>query len=141
MSFMNEEFFKELLGMFKMESEEHVTTILGQLNTLNQEINIDKKMEILEVLHRSAHSLKGAARTIGLVDIEPVCQSLEFSFSNIKRDKLNIPPELNSLIQDAVKELGEVLSSLDEKGHILKDKSRATQMIEDISLQVSALNK
>lgn len=141
MSFMNEEFFKELLGMFKMESEEHVTTILGQLNTLNQEINIDKKMEILEVLHRSAHSLKGAARTIGLVDIEPVCQSLEFSFSNIKRDKLNIPPELNSLIQDAVRELGEVLSSLDEKGHILKDKSRATQMIEDISLQVSALNK
>lgn len=141
MSFMNEEFFKELLGMFKMESSEHVTTIVDQLNALEQEINIDKKLEILEVLHRSAHSLKGAARTIGLVDIEPVCQSLEYSFANIKRDKLAIPPELNHLMQDAVKELGEVLTALDEKGHIVKDKSRAMQMIEDISLQVSALNK
>ena len=89
----------------------------------------------------SAHSLKGAARTIGLTEIEPICQSLESTFGVLKKQKLVIQPELFDMLKRAVDRLGKLLSSLNDEGKVSGDKSELIQLIDDISTAVTALVK
>ena len=70
MNVQDAEFFKELLAMFRMETEEHIQSIKSGLQELEKDPAPDKKSEIVEVIFKAAHSLKGAARTVGLVDID-----------------------------------------------------------------------
>jgi two-component system chemotaxis sensor kinase CheA len=141
MDIRESEFFKELLSMFKMESTEHIQTMLTGLDNLEKHANTPKQLEIAEIVHRSAHSLKGAARTIGLSDMEAPCQSLELNFSQLKREKTAIPPELFALFRQAVNKLGVLLASINENGKVVEDKSELVRLVEEINSKMATLNK
>ena len=64
-----EEFLKRLLATFKIEAEEHVTGISLGLIELEKQPPPDRQKEIIEVIFREAHSLKGAARSVNLSNI------------------------------------------------------------------------
>jgi two-component system chemotaxis sensor kinase CheA len=132
------EFFKELISVFKIESEEHLKTITEGLDEIENASPEGAVLDdILERIHRAAHSLKGAARTIGLTDIEPICQSMESVFSIYKRKKLAPSSEIGVLMQQAVEKLGEKLLSIDEQGQVKGDKSELIRLIDEINKQVS----
>jgi len=133
------EFFKELLSMFKMESEEHINAMVSGINKLEKTAPSDEQMTIAETVHRAAHSLKGAARTIGLVDVEPICQSLESIFSTLKKQKMSLPPEIFDMLNRVVDGLGKLLASLDDEGKISGDRSELMRLIDEINSQVALI--
>ena len=79
---------EQLLAMFRIEAEEHHHTIVNGLLALEKATAIDDQLPILEQTFRAAHSLKGAARTVNLAEIETVCQALEDVFARLKGQEL-----------------------------------------------------
>jgi len=136
---LDPEFFKELLSMFKMECQEHIQTMRDGIAKLEEIEPSDKQVEISETIHRAAHSLKGAARTIGLTDVEPICQSLESCFSILKRQKIEMPAELTSMLKRAVERLNDLLGTMDESGKVTGEKTELTVLIDDINSKVVTL--
>lgn len=85
MGAVEQELLKKLLAIFVVEAKEHIDAMTSGLVVLEQECPPQKRAEIVESVFREAHSLKGAARSVNLIEIERVCQSLEDEFSDLKR--------------------------------------------------------
>jgi two-component system, chemotaxis family, sensor kinase CheA len=134
-------FFKELLGIFKLETQEHIQSMRTGIGELERHQGTDKQLEVAEGVHRAAHSLKGAARTIGLADVEPICQSLETFFGILKRQKISMPPDLVGMLNRSVQNLETLLSTLNAEGKVTGDKSEITRLIEEIQYKISVLAK
>ena len=65
---------KELRDLFKIESAEHISRLEDGFLRLEKE---PENHALLEDVFREAHSLKGAARMLGLADIQDVAHSME----------------------------------------------------------------
>ena len=136
------DFFRELISVFKIESEEHIQTIKTGLSEIENSSPDGAALdEILERVHRAAHSLKGAARTIGLTDIEPVCQAMESIFSVYKRKRIAPASEITVLMQQAVDQLGKMLLSIDEQGQVAGDKSGLVRLMDEMNKQLSVMSE
>jgi two-component system chemotaxis sensor kinase CheA len=141
MDLKEESFFKELLKIFKIETDEHIQAMLKGVDDLVQYQETDKQIEVAETVHRAAHSLKGAARTIGLADVEPICQSLETSFSILKRQKVAIPPDLSDILKKTIRNLETLFGTLNDEGKVTGDKAELTRQIEEIQNKMVVLTK
>ena len=104
----------EILNIFREESEEQLQKL--NKNLLKLEANPKDSTAISE-LFREAHSLKGAARMIGLNDIQLIAHKLEDVFGMAKECRLNVTPEtidilckavdcVNSIVEDSIKTRG-----------------------------------
>ncbi len=133
MNYQDEDFFKQLLSMFKLEAGEHISLIKSGLTRMHETLSDDERTELLESAFRAAHSLKGAARTVGLTDIEPIGQSLENVFSIMKNKKLDCSDELSNMLNQSIQMLDDLISSMDEQGKISKDKSELIRLIDKIN--------
>jgi two-component system, chemotaxis family, sensor kinase CheA len=105
----DQELLKRLLATFKVEAEEHIGAISAGLIELEKVSSADKRTEILERVFREAHSLKGAARSVNLVRIESLCQSLEGLFATLKAHEISLSPELFDRLHQMVDTLGTLL--------------------------------
>lgn len=104
MEFSTEE-FQRLLDIFKEEGLEYIQRLGDGLLKLEKD---PKDIAVLEDIFRYAHSLKGAARVLGLSEIAKVAHDLESTFSLAKEGKLAITPERIDTLShgiDAVKSL------------------------------------
>jgi two-component system chemotaxis sensor kinase CheA len=111
----NEEaFFKELLSMFKIEAEEHLKAISTGLLDLEKTTKVKDQIPIVETVYREAHSLKGAARAVNLIDVETVCQSVETVFSALKHQQIDITPELFDVLHQSVDTVSDLIESPDK---------------------------
>jgi len=109
---MNEDsFLKELLAMFKIESEEHIKSMSSGLLEMEKITDSDQKLRIIETVYREAHSLKGAARAVSLLDVESLCQSLESLFALIKSQELEPDKKLYDFLHRAVDSLTDLVES------------------------------
>ncbi len=106
----NEDFLKKLLVTFKIEAEEHLQAMSAALLELEELPTDVQRAAIVERVFREAHSLKGAARAVNLSQIEQVCQALENVFAALKGDKLAVTLPLLDLLQEALADLGGLLS-------------------------------
>jgi len=140
MNIQDAEFFKELLAMFKLESKEHLATIDSGLNELEEMPTSEKRKEILETVFRAAHSLKGAARTVGLMDIEPFGQSLESLFGVLKQKEINMTAQIYQLLHSTVDNLGTLIFTMDEQGKLKEDKSKLSRIMDDVNQYIRLLN-
>lgn len=82
---------KGLRDLFKSESEEHLQTLDSGLLALEKP---PVAPALLEELFRAAHSLKGAARMLGLGDLESLSHGFEDILGGVRRDPSTITPEL-----------------------------------------------
>ena len=89
----------EILNIFREESEEQIQKL--NKNLLRLEANPKDSTAISE-LFREAHSLKGAARMIGLNDIQLIAHKLEDVFGMAKESRLNVTPETIDILCKAV---------------------------------------
>ncbi|MFO0793147.1 MAG: Hpt domain-containing protein [Candidatus Brocadiaceae bacterium] len=92
------EFLKRLLKTFRIEAKEHLDTMSSGILELEKSPSAEKRMEIIEHMFREAHSLKGAARTVNLVNIGSVCQSLEGVFAALKRQEISLSAQLFNVL-------------------------------------------
>lgn len=107
------DFLKELLAMFKIEAEEHIKDMYSGLLELEKAPVGDEQKVVLETVYREAHSLKGAARAVNLIEVETLCQSLESVFAAFKRGKLELSAEAFDILHCAVDILTDLIDSPD----------------------------
>lgn len=107
---------QELLKMLRQAFREEAVERLASLsNCLLQLERIDQAdvaaSEPLEIAFREAHSLKGAARSVSLLDIESLCQSLESVLSKMKQAELALQLQHFDLLHDCVAVMEDFLTS------------------------------
>jgi len=106
----DEEFLKRLQTMFKVEAEEHVNVLSAGLIELEKNPNSKKSVALIESIFREAHSLKGAARSVGRSDIESICQVLESTFAMLKNDEFSFSADQFDLIHKAIDTISKIVT-------------------------------
>ncbi|MDB5863413.1 MAG: CheA signal transduction histidine kinase [Betaproteobacteria bacterium] len=85
MSINDEAFLEQLRATFQIEAQEHLQTMSSGLLELEKTPGSAAAREIVEAVFRAAHSLKGAARAVDLIQVEALCESIEDVFASWKQ--------------------------------------------------------
>lgn len=125
------EFLKRLRATFRVEAEEHIRAISSGLIELEKTPTTERRAELIETVFREAHSLKGAARSVNLRDIESVCQPLEGAFAALKRREIALSPALCDLFHQAADTIAQLISVADGE-RTLSDRARTRELIRQL---------
>ncbi|NBD35418.1 MAG: hypothetical protein GVY30_05410, partial [Chloroflexi bacterium] len=80
---------EKLLNSFRVELKEHIQTMTDGLLALEQNtVAGDARQATLEEVFRAAHSLKGAARALGVTMIEQLAHALENILDALRHDEI-----------------------------------------------------
>ena len=96
----------EYLRVFMDECREHLQTLNSSLLALE---NDPQNKEILNAIFRSAHTIKGAAATMGFNKMADVTHNMEDVLGLLRRGDVEVTPEIINLLFDAV-DLLEILA-------------------------------
>jgi two-component system chemotaxis sensor kinase CheA len=88
-----------LMATFKEEAAEHLQTISAHLLALDRGLPAAEVAGVVESLFRAVHTLKGAARSVGLRDVEALCQDVESVLSQIKGGRQSLTGDVLSRVQ------------------------------------------
>lgn len=108
---------QRLMATFLGELEEHVRSLNQDLLALERESAPDARAQRLKTLFRTAHSLKGAARSVSVSLIEEACHHLEDILSRLQEGQLEVTPDLVQLFfatADGIAESGKRLREKQE---------------------------
>lgn len=128
-----EEFLKKLLSMFKIEAKEHISAITSGLIELEKAPH-EEQTGLIETIFREAHSLKGAARSVNLKDIESLCQSMETVFASLKRKEIITSPQLFDTLHSAADCAGKLISREEEPD--LSERTEIKDVIQSLESAV-----
>ncbi|HUG54481.1 MAG TPA: response regulator [Vicinamibacteria bacterium] len=99
------------MATFRIEAEEHLQTIAGHLLALDRGLPEAAVREAVESLFRGVHTLKGAARSVALRDVEAICQGLESVLSSIKRKQSPMSREVVGRLQEGMDRVARLLAA------------------------------
>ncbi|MEP7357499.1 MAG: Hpt domain-containing protein, partial [Anaerolineales bacterium] len=105
-----QEFLNRLRATFQLEAEEHLRALSAGLIELEKAADPLLRAGLVESVLREAHSLKGAARSVNLKDIESICQPLESLLVALKRREIVTTPTLFDLLHRAADSLSQLVS-------------------------------
>ena len=84
---------EQLISSFRAELAEHVQTMTNGLLAIEQgQVAGDERQELLNTTFRAAHSLKGAARAVGVTVIEELAHALENVLELLRSNNLQTTP-------------------------------------------------
>jgi two-component system, chemotaxis family, sensor kinase CheA len=83
-----QDFLKKLREAFAFEAKEQLQIISSHLLKLEKQQDETVRKELVEVMFRQAHNLKGSARAVNMSGIESLCQSLEAALSEMKKGRV-----------------------------------------------------
>ena len=109
MAVQDDEFLTRLLATFREEAADHLQAIISGVLALEKNSTCTQSVEI-EPVYRATHSLKGAARAVGLKDIESVCQHLESVFSAVRKGDFILQSEEFDLVHQVISTLEALLA-------------------------------
>lgn len=92
-----------LLATFREEADDHLKTIMKNLLDLERGLSSDKAGPLIEGTFREMHTLKGAARSVGLSEIERLCQACESVLSKMTRGSVPLTRPLLDGLHQSVK--------------------------------------
>lgn len=98
----DQEFLRRLLATFRVEAQDHLRNITSGLLELEHSETASEQEAGIESIFREAHSLKGAARSVNLDDIEKICQKLESVFRALQGKVVGLSPELFDILHHTV---------------------------------------
>ncbi|HEY2736318.1 MAG TPA: hybrid sensor histidine kinase/response regulator, partial [Polyangiales bacterium] len=99
---------QRLRGTFVAELQEHVGVFNRELLALEQHPNAPSAAESIRSLFRSAHSLKGASRSVNATRLEGVCHQLEELLAGLRDGTRALTPEIIAQLFAAVDTFEEV---------------------------------
>ena len=94
----NETLFQELLETFRLEAQDHIDALCALLVALEREEGPDGRKQLVEVIFRRMHTLKGAAHAVNLIDVAKRCQDLESLLSDLRRGDIALDLDLFDLL-------------------------------------------
>ncbi len=125
----DENLLKRLRTTFKIEAQEHIQAIASGIVELEKTSTEEVRVRLLDTIFRSAHSLKGAARTVNVTDIEALCQSLENAFAALKRGEMTLSLELFDLFHQVTDALSALLQFINAEPSV-SPKPRFPDLLE-----------
>ncbi|MBI9068214.1 MAG: hybrid sensor histidine kinase/response regulator [Salinivirgaceae bacterium] len=128
-----QEFLKKMLATFRMEAEENIDALSAYLIELEKNPDESRKSELIEVIYRSAHSLKGASRAVNLSEIESICHSFEDVMSAVKNDEIKFNSQVFDILHKTVNLITELMNQLEVEIDT-ELSSRVLSHIEDLSM-------
>ncbi len=123
----SEEITDEIFKIFQVESEEIISKMNN--NLLNLEKN-PKNKDLIIMLFRDAHSLKGASRMIGFNNVQTIAHKIEDVLGLAKDNKIL----LNSKIVDILYKTVDFLSELIQKSLIKKQEIYSEKISKRLSI-------
>lgn len=105
MASQDAQFDRKLAEIFKAEAGQHVQTMLGQITALERAASAAEIKSTAKLLFREAHSLKGAARAVGRIELEGVCHALESVLHALQKGELSWSAGLSALLHDVTRDL------------------------------------
>lgn len=126
-----DEFLKKLLATFKIEADEHIKAMQSGVLALEKTPDAGTQKNIVETIFREAHSLKGAARSTNLSEIEALCQSLESIFSALKRHEITASLSLFDAVHACLDFLNTLVASA-ETERTAAEKKRLRELQQNL---------
>lgn len=120
----------KLVEAFEGEAEERLQELNKATLALEQTTDPGESAELIKVIFREAHTLKGTAGGLGLKSIERLGHTMETVFGLIRSGELGTSPELFDIIY----------KSLDAIGELAKTAARGQADTVDVRPLVDALN-
>ena len=130
MNVQDPEFYKELLEVFIIEGQEHIDTMKKCLKELQQNDDSDDKRDVYEEIKRAAHSLKGAARTVGFDNLESAGYGFEKLFGRMGGSNIMVSEEITKNLTTAFSALEEMIITLKKEGKESSDDHGVLALIE-----------
>jgi two-component system chemotaxis sensor kinase CheA len=94
---------EQLISSFRADLADHVQTMTDGLLALEQnQVAGEERQATLADIFRAAHSLKGAARAVGVTAVEQLSHSLEGVLSGLQKDTIQQTPELFGACYQAI---------------------------------------
>ncbi len=86
---------EQIISSFRAELAEHLQTMNNGLLAIEQDtVKDEERAETLRTIFRAAHSLKGAARAVGITIVEQMAHSLESVLDALQKDTLQPSQEM-----------------------------------------------
>jgi two-component system, chemotaxis family, sensor kinase CheA len=111
----DQEFLKKLRQAFAFEAKEQLQTISNALLELEQTAAEQSRKELVEVMFRQAHNLKGSARAVNMTHVESLLQMLESVFAAMKKDHQLVSTAAIDIFHRSVDMLEDLLAAEDAK--------------------------
>ncbi|HEV8662080.1 MAG TPA: response regulator [Candidatus Methylomirabilis sp.] len=106
----NQDIKARLLATFRVEAEEHLQAITANLLALDRGLPPAEASGLVEATFREVHTLKGAARSVSLMDVEALCQALESLLSRMTRGHLPLSRPLLQRLQEGIDRVARLLA-------------------------------
>jgi two-component system chemotaxis sensor kinase CheA len=110
---LSEKIRQQLIESFKTEQGEHIQKITQGLLALEKNPADKERQALLDEVFREAHSLKGAARAVGMTTIESIGHALEDLLLGAKEGHLTLTPELVDLLYQALDAVESVIERVE----------------------------
>ncbi len=104
------ELMARLLATFQVEADEHLVALRKHLLELAGAPSEDAARDLVQTTFRDMHTLKGAARSVGLRDVERVCASCEALLSALTRAGSAPSAGLVALLEEATAAIGDLVA-------------------------------
>lgn len=121
---------ERLLGAFRGESSERMRVLSSDLTMLEKGGQDQDAHKLIESSYRELHSLKGAARAVGLEAVERYCQNFESFFSVLKKNGLLPSKSVCSYMLRWLDVLHEILLQEDDSDSSLSAPSAAIAILQ-----------
>ena len=138
MDFQDDE-LKEILNIFRAESEEIIERLNNTLLSLEKSPT-DKDLIVL--IFRDAHSLKGAARMIGFTTIQNIAHKIEDILGLAKDNQLKLTSEIADTMYKSVDLISKIIEQSIETGvekFDSKEVQTQVELLENIQNQKSEI--
>ncbi|HSB61646.1 MAG TPA: Hpt domain-containing protein, partial [Vicinamibacteria bacterium] len=99
-----------LMSTFKVEAEDHLRTITTLFLALDRGLPPGEVPAAVETAFRAVHTLKGAARSVGLAGVETTCRSLESLLSRIKAGEADLTRDALARLQEGADGIARLLA-------------------------------
>ena len=124
-----DDFLKRLLETFRVEAGEHLQSLSAGLVALESAPDAEIREPIVETIFRETHSLKGAARSVNLLNVEALCQSLESVMAAMKQSRIPVTASTLDVLHLAVDTINQVLAVSLDGGSAKTDHAEATRRL------------
>jgi two-component system chemotaxis sensor kinase CheA len=108
---LSDKMLKELMTTFQGELQEHLSTLNKGLLSLERNPAPDERANLLTDIFRAAHSIKGAARTVNLKDIETIAHRVEDVLAKIRDGKLSLTRQHFDVLLTTIDAIGTAMSA------------------------------
>jgi two-component system, chemotaxis family, sensor kinase CheA len=108
-----EDLLRELLATFRTEATERLGSANRAMVALEDEPDPAHRRELVAVLFREVHSLKGASGAVGLSDIQELSHQLESLFESAREGE-SLPPERHDEIYHKLDAIGALVATVAE---------------------------